>query len=281
MKPVVCIKSDIKNPYYEDNFFTKIKDRFNIYLEKNNFVEELNLKILSVNIPSNFNKCAYYRNISSVKKISQNDYSILAPKTYRILDYNLFTDFQKKIFAYSVMKSAQFILRLRNKSIKNSCIVFYEAADNIMDEIISEFSKVAKYIILLSKDLKKTSKISDYIISDYGVTPIIMNDDKYALNEADFIVSSRSLDLIQRQNVLKDVPVWYLDNMVNLSNSLGTSINDVIYFTPWNNGEFEITPELLGAILNQMEEKDVEKSLIYNGIYLDKIMYNNQIVKIQ
>ena len=39
---------------------------------------------------------------------------------------------------------------------------------------------------------------------------------------------------------------------------------------PWELDDNDMSPELLGAILCQMEEKDVEKSLKYNGIYLIK-----------
>ena len=36
--------------------------------------------------------------------------------------------------------------------------------------------------------------------------------------------------------------------------------------------------ELIGAILCQMQEADIEKALKYNGIYLKEIKFNNNVI---
>lgn len=269
MNPVLYVKSNLKEPYEEDSLLVRIKDRFSISLRGESFVKELGLNIASVKLPPNFNKKSYLQNMEIAKKYLKGKDMSLAPKTFRNFDYELLNSFQKNLFAYGVIQSVQLMLRMRKKSIKNSCIVIYDAAHNINSGIIFELAKRCKYCVLLSRDLKKISEISDYVIANYGISPIVTNDFQYALNKGDFIISSENIEN-------KDKFIWYINNMY-IPKNINTAINDVTYSVPWQMEDTEITSELLGAILSQMEEKDVESSLKYNGIYLDKIKFNEDI----
>ena len=75
------------------------------------------------------------------------------------MDYDYFNGFQKRLLAYSVIKSIQLMLRMRNKSLKSCCIVVYDAADMINYNIIMELAKQSKYIVLLSSDLVKVRRL--------------------------------------------------------------------------------------------------------------------------
>jgi hypothetical protein len=129
-------------------------------------------------------------------------------------------------------------------------------------------AKEAKYLILLSKNVPKINTISEYIIANYGITPIITNDMEYAFSGADFIINSRDKELVGAKGV------WYLNNGVRTISSSKIAVNDVSYKVPWKLEEDNMSAELLGSILCQMEEKDIEKALRYNGIFLDKIKFN-------
>jgi len=179
------------------------------------------------------------------------------------------SDYQKSLFAYSVVKSVQLVLRLRKKSIKNSCVAIYDAAEEINGRILYELSKECKYVVLLSRDILKTRCIADYVTANYGVAPVVTNDIGYVLKSADFIIASNSLG-----NEINK-PLWCIDNMYIPNSTNSVIINDVSYAVPWDIGNLNMSIELLGSILGIMEEKDIEKSLKYNGIILDKIMFNS------
>lgn len=269
MKPIVYVNADIKNSYEDNTLIGRIKDRFKISFLGKSFIEELGLSIWKMKVPPNFHEKAYYTNIEIARKRVKNKDIGFALKTYRQLDYNFFNNFQKELMAFSVTRSSKLILRTRHKSIRDSCIVIYDAADDINLHIICYMAKEAKYIVLLSKNITKTNSISDYIIANYGVTPISTSDIEYALKSADFIVTSRGIDLNSR------AAIWYLNNKYIPIRNDNTIINDVTYNVPWMLEKIDMSPELLGSILCQMEEMDVEKSLKYNGIFLDEIKFND------
>lgn len=269
MKPIVYVNADIKNSYEDNTLIGRIKDRFRISFLGESFIEELSLSIRKMKFPANFDKNAYYANIEIARKKVKNKDIGLALKTYRQLDYNFFNDFQRELMAFGVTRSSKLILRTRHKSIRDSCIVIYDAADDINLHIICYMAKEAKYIVLLSKNITKTNSISEYIIANYGVTPISTSDIEYALKSADFIVTSRGIDLNSR------AAMWYLNNRYIPIENDNTIINDVTYNVPWVLEGIDMSPELLGSILCQMEEMDVEKSLKYNGIFLDEIKFND------
>ncbi|MBC2582596.1 hypothetical protein [Clostridium sp. DJ247] len=272
MKPIVYIKSDISKFYEDGTWIGRIKDRFRMSFLGEKFIKELNLNISSIKFPSNFNKDAYHSNIKIAKKVYKHKYVNLAPKTYRKLDYNFFNSFQKELMAYSVVRSLKLILRIQHKSIKDSCIVIHDAADDINFNVICYMAREAKYIVLLSENIIKANSISQYIIANYGVSPIITADTKYSFKSADFIVTSREI------NFNSDACIWYLSNKHIPSQGNNIVVNDITYCVPWDVGNFDMSPELLGAILCQMEESDIEQSLKYNGIFLDKIKFNSDVL---
>lgn len=270
MRSVVYVNADIKKFYEDSTLLGRIKDRLRISFFRESFVKELSLNICQVRLPSNFNKQSYYANLSIARKKVKIKDTTLAIKTYREFDYDFFNDFQKELMAFSVTNSAKLVLRNRHKSIRDSCIVIYDGADDINFHVICYMAKEAKYVVLLSSNIVKISGIAEYIIANYGMTPIITSDVEYALRTADFIVTSRAVDLNSK------AAIWYLNNKYIPVRGDNTIINDVTYNVPWILDGIDMSPELLGTILCQMEEIDVEKSLKYNGIFLDEIKFNDK-----
>lgn len=270
MNPIIYFNSDLKNAYDKKGIFSSIKDRFKIKFESESRIKDLDLNISKIKLPPNFNRDSYFRNLKTARNHIKYSKVELAPKTYRYLDYCFFSEFQKKLFAYSVVNSIKLMLRVSNRSIKNSCIVVYDAIDSVNSNIIKELAKECKYFILLSENISKVRALSDSIIANYGISPVITNDNVYAINKSDFIITSRNIEVPSNKNV------WYLNNMYvpEVKNSI--MVNDVTYCVPWEIDE-EMTLELLGAILNQMGEKDIEASLKYNGIFLDKIKFKEDV----
>ena len=271
MKPILCVTSNIDNFYNEFGFLSKIKDKRKIKLISSEHIKELNVKVTSVNLPPNFNRKAYLHNLTYAKKICKCKEVELSPKTLRLVDYTYFNGFQKRFLAFSVIKSIQLMLRMRNKSLKNCCIVVYDAVEMINYNIIVELAKQSKYIVFLSADLGKARKFADYIIASFGVSPIVTDDELYATKIADFIISSKNYEFNYEKLV------WFLDNSVNKAPNI-TAVNDVSYSVPWNITKVNFSIELLGAILCQMQESDIEKALKYNGIYLKEIKFNNNVI---
>ncbi|HEY8888706.1 MAG TPA: hypothetical protein VIM70_00375 [Clostridium sp.] len=271
MKPILCVTSNIDNLYNEFGFLSKIKDRLKIKLIKNEYIKELDIKVTNVWLPPNFNKKAYLNNLAYAKKICKCNEVQLSLKTLRTMDYNFFNDFQKRFLAFSVIKSIQLLLRMRNKSLKNCCIVVYDACDMINYNIVVELAKQSKYIVFLSSDLVKARKLADYIIANFGVSPIVTDDELYATKVADFIISSKDYEFSYGKLV------WYVDNSISMANN-SVAVNDVSYNVSWNTLSVDFSTELIGSILCQMQENDIEKALKYNGIYLKEIKFNNNVI---
>ncbi|NFA62033.1 hypothetical protein K8O96_10695 [Clostridium sporogenes] len=273
MKPVIDIDSNIIKNYNKNNFIFRIKDELLTHFKGNYFIEELNLVISKVNISPNFNEKAYHKNIKRSIKYSRHKDFVLAPNTFRFLDYYVLNSFQKELFALSVCESIKTVLRLKGKSMRNSCIVIFDAKEEYVFNIINYVSKEAKYIILVSEDLNKLAKLSDYIIANYGITPIITRDIKASFSKSDFIITTKDVEII------KEIPVWYINNSKIYKSKGNCNINGITYKVPWKIN-LNFNPELLGAILCQMDKKNVEEAIRYNGIVLDKIMFNEEIIKI-
>ena len=199
------------NSYNEFGFLSKIKDKRKIKLIGNEYIKELDIKVTSVRLPPNFNKNAYLNNLTYAKKICKCKEVQLSLKTLRLVDYDYFNLFQKRFLAFSVIKSIQLMLRMRNKSLKNCCIVVYDAVEIINYNIIVELAKQSKYIVFLSWDLAKARKLADYIIANFGVSPIVTNDELYAIKIADFIISSKEYKFSSGKLV------WLLDNSITQS----------------------------------------------------------------
>ncbi|OBR96347.1 hypothetical protein CLRAG_04630 [Clostridium ragsdalei P11] len=271
MKSILYTTSQKTGFYNDSSFLGKIKDRFRLKLKEEIFIKELKLEIKNVKFPPNINIESYNSNILRAKKISGIRDMELAPKVYRYLDYNLYNKFQRELMAFSIIKSLKVILRIKKKSIRHSCIVVYDASEKILFDTICYLAREAKDIILLSKDIMKTKGIGQYIIVNYGITPIITSDMKFSFESADFVISSKNV------TVKSDAYVWYIDNSY-IPSDRGVIVNDVSYKVPWNCKYNGVSFELLGSILCQMNEKNVEKSLSYNGIFLDKIKFNEDML---
>lgn len=271
MKPILCLTSNIDNIYNEFGFLSRIKDKRKIKLVSSDYIKELDIKVTNVRVPPNFNRKAYLHNLTYAKKISKCRDVELSPKTLRSIDYNYFNGFQKRFFAFSVVKSIQLMLRMRNKSLKNCCIVVYDAVEVISYNIIIELAKQSKYIIFLSSDLSKARKLADYIMANFGISPIVTDDELYAIKTADFIISSKNYDFGHKRLV------WFLDNNMRVANNI-IAVNDVSYDVPWSTFRVDFSIELVGAILCQMQEVDIEKALKYNGIFLKEIKFNNNVI---
>lgn len=269
MIPIVYITSNSENAYEDGTFWGSVKDRFKILNDGLVYIDDLKLQIAKTIMPPNFHEKAYLKNISMASKRSKFEDVVLAPKTNRLMDFKLFTGFQKNFCAYSVVKSMELMLRLRKKSIKNSCIVVYDASDAIMREVIFETAKKAEYIICVSNNITNLRKLQDCVVTEFGVSPIITPDLNFAIKCSDFIVCSRKYTFNCKS------PVWYMDNNYIPEQTGLDYANDVVYKTPWDSGEISMAPELLGAILYQMQGKDIEESLKYNGIYLNEIRFND------
>lgn len=271
MKPILCVTSNIDNAYNQFGFLSKIKDKRKIKLISSEYIKELDIKVTTVKLPPNFNKEAYISNLTYAKKICKCKQAQLSLKTLRTVDYNYFNLFQKRFFAFSVVKSIQLMLRSRNKSLKNCCIVVYDACEMINYNIIMELAKQSKYIVFLSKDLPKARKLSDYIIANFGVSPIVTDDELYAIKIADFIISTKDYEYSSGKLV------WLLDNSMSIVEN-NIAVNDISYKVPWKTNKDSSTMELIGAILCQMQETDIEKTLKYNGIFLKEIKFNNNVI---
>jgi hypothetical protein len=271
MKPILCVTSNVFNFYNEFGFLSKIKDKRKIKLINSEHIKELDVKVTDVRLPPNFNKEAYLYNLTYAKKICKCKEAQLSLKTLRTVDYNYFNGFQRRLLAYSVIKSIQLLLRMRNKSLKNCCIVVHDAIKNINYDIVMELAKQSKYIVFLSSDLLKARRLADYVIANFGVSPIVTNDETYAFKIADFIISSNDYEFVSGKLV------WFLDNSKNVASNI-IAVNDVSYDVPWSTFKTHFPMELLGAILCQMQERDIEKALKYNGIYLKEIKFNNNVI---
>ena len=271
MKSIICVTSNVENFYDRSGFLSRIKDKLKIKLVNNEYIKELDVKVANVTLPPNFNRKAYVDNLTYAKKISKCKDVILSAKTLRPLDYNYFNEFQKRFLAYSVIKSIQLMLRMRKKSLKNSCVVIYDAVEEINYNIILELAKQSKYIIFLSPHLAEATKFADYIIANFGVSPIVTDDELYAIKVADFIVSSKNYKFGH------DKLVWCLDNSISADKNI-IAVNDVSYNVPWDTVRVDYSIELIGAILCQMQESDVEKALKYNGIYLKEVKFNKNVI---
>ncbi|MGK0467306.1 hypothetical protein [Clostridium sp.] len=271
MKPILCVTSNIDKCYNEFGFLSKLKDKRKIKLLSTEHIKELGINVTNVRLPPNFNKKGYLGNLTYAKRLCKCKAIQLSPKTLRPMDYNYFNLFQKQLLAYSVVKSIKLLLRLRNKSIKNCCIVVYDAVEIMNYNIIVELAKQSKYIVFLSWDLVRARKFADYIIANFGVSPIVTDDEVYAIKIADFIISSKDREFSDGKLI------WFLDNSTIAGNDI-LAVNDVCYNVPWSASKLDFSIELLGAILCQMQETDIERALKYNGIYIKQIRFNNNVI---
>ena len=267
MNPIIYLNSDLNNAYDDFSILSRIKDRFKINIERQDFIKDINVKIIKCKLPPNINEYAYMENIRRVKKQVREGNSYLAPKTYRFLDYKLYNEFEKNLFGFSVVNSSKLILRATHKSIRDSCIVLYDASEIIIQRIIYYLAREARYVVLVSKDRKQMRNLQEYVSANYGTSMISTSDLNYSLKNADLLITSKQIE------VETNIPVWYLNNLYKPLKNQAFAINDVSFKVPWEFYEDEMPLEVLGALLSQMDEKDIEKSLDYNNISIKNIGY--------
>jgi len=271
LNSVLYVNSNKDNWYSKNSFFSAFKERFAINISEVQYIDDLKLKIKKVNFPSNNNEIAFAKNMKTATNILRHEKSFLAPKTYRMLDYNYLTNFQKDLMGQGVLFSLKLFLRTNRKSLKNSAIVLYDAADPINQNVIKLLARSAKFLILLSNNISKTKKLSDYITSNYGISPVVTSDISYSLEIADAVILSKEI------NVNKEIPVWCFNNLYVPKEKNGIYINDFSFNVPWSTEQYPA--ELLGAILGQMQEKDAEKALKANEIFLGEIKFNDKVIE--
>lgn len=268
MNQVVYVESDIDEAYEKEGFYSRLSDRFKIRYNGENIIKDLGMSIKRYNIPPNFNLNSYRSNMDLIIKKSKylHGSSTLAPKTLRKYDYAYYNNFQKNFLGYSVSKSIQLMLRIKNKSIRNSCILIYDAADQMNEYVIYELAKRSRYLIFLSENMYKINRLREYIIANYGMSPMVTNDFEYSIKCADFIVTSGDI------SIDADCPIWYLDNSLKAVENKDNFINHIEYVTPWSENQ-NMDMELLGAVLSRIGDKDIDKSLNSNGIFIDEIKF--------
>lgn len=272
MDKIIKYSSDLKKIYYDKSFWSKIKDRFYLRHDGNTYIKSLDIIIKNYRFPSNFDVEAYDGNVNRILK--KNKGGLLCPQSYRIYDYNYYTNFQKKVLSYSIVESIRNLLRLQKKSLFSASIVINNADYDINKYTIYEISKWCKYITLVSKGNKqKNKKMFDYLVSNFGVSPIITDDIIPVIKKADFIITATP--------ILKKAlcPIWHLDNRLRPSSFDNIHINNVSYKTEWTDEDI-VTPELLGAFFEVTKEKSLERAFENNRVYLDKIKFNNKIIEL-
>ncbi|WP_163195376.1 hypothetical protein [Clostridium thermarum] len=276
MYPIAHVTCDIARGYESDYWLTRIKERFSISKRGESYIKDLNLKISRISLPPNYNQKNYINNMSlAAKKVSRSNV-YMAPETWRLYDYNnIYNTFQKKMFAHSVIDSIKLLLRVSNKSLKSSCIAIYDACDNVNKAIIEEAAKNCRFIILISNFMDKLNKLCNYIISEYGISPVITNDIKYAFQKANFIITSRKVQ------IKSEAFTWYVDNSFQPDVSQGKAVSEVTYSVPWQGDYSVMSPQLLGAILCQMGSRsNIEDILKQNDIYIDSILFNGKVINL-
>lgn len=272
MYPIADIVCDTNKKYDSNHWVTRIRDSFKTNIIRKYYVKDLNLKISTISLPPNYNSEVYRNNLlSAVKKVGkQNIY--ISPRTFRLYDFKIYNKFQKRLFGYGVIRSIQLLLRVNNKDIRNSCIVVYDAAEDINYPIICEVARKAKYLVLLSTNILKITKLSEYIVANYGITPVVTTDIDFAVKDADFIISSKNF--IPARNVF----MWYLDNSFFPNGKVINAVNNVDYRTSWGEELEIVSSELLGAIMSQLSNDEIEKALNANGVYLENIKFNEVVI---
>ncbi len=273
MNPIAYITSDLTKVYNDFGLFSRIKDRLKIRLDSQAYIKEFDLKILNMYVPPNLNESAYMNNIRRAAKYLRNSNVLIAPKISRILDYRFFNDFEMNLFGYSVIQSTRLILRSCQKSIRESCIILYDAAEPITEPVIQYLAKEARYVILVSEDTNKLKLIQEYTAANYGISVVTTTDIENSIKFADFIITTRDIDRYV------NIPVWYLNNLSKPFKKTGLEVNDISFKVPWDFYNNEMSLELLGALLSQTGEKDVEKALRRYEIYIHNFTFGGGLYK--
>ncbi|MGG7179021.1 hypothetical protein ACQPU1_15640 [Clostridium paraputrificum] len=267
MKSAIHVRFKEEEPYEKISPFIKFKDRFKIRCTGEEIIKDFNTKIKYTEIPQNINVEAYKYNIVRTFDRFKEDNSLLCPSGKRNYDYNFLNEFQKKLFAFSVVESIKLLLFKSHKSIRSANILIDDGSKKENRYIVEELAKEARNIIILTKRSSRIEKLREYIISNYGAVIQVIHEEE-SMKSIDFVISSE--DKVYNLN-----NVWYLDNFYK-PNKDGIYVNNVGFKVPWESSLEFYPPELLGGILNVGKKESIRDILRKNDIMLEQISFNSK-----
>lgn len=267
MKTILHISTIREDSYEKYTYKSKLIDRFKIKKYSDISVSEMNTDIKMVSIPANFNKEAYKLNLNRVINKKSNKYDYLSVNGNRMYDLYLMNKFQLSIFSYSIVESLRIILMKSNKSIKVSNILVDIDERPLLLSVLNELAKESKNIIILANNLKKSEKIREIIMSNYGVAiEIVYNYTDVEI--IDFVISSKNKEY-------KCTNVWYINNLFKPKGN-GIYISDVLYRIPWDIELKDMPPQLIGLIINSKRCENIFELLQSNDIRIQSILYDGK-----
>lgn len=273
MKSLLSIRLKGNDTYCKFSRLGRIIDGFKTKCTSQELIKEVGAKIKYIDIPTNVNYKAYKYNIIrsskrySLKNRYEEENSILCPCGVRLYDYQFLSDFQKRMMAFSIIDSIRIVLLKSEKSLKKANILVDDGGKDENKFIIEELAKEARNIVVLTNDIKKTQKLRESIIYNYGATLEILNREE-DVGELDFIISSE-------EKLYNCRRVWYLNNLYS-PNKEGVFINKVAFKTPWESKIKLFPPELLGGILREEKKIDIKDLIRKNDIILEEISFNSK-----
>ena len=194
MKSLLSIRLKGKDTYCKFSRLGRIIDGFKTKCTSQELIKEVGAEIKYIDIPANINNKAYKYNIIRAskrysRKADMNRNSILCPCGVRLYDYQFLSDFQKRMMAFSVVESIRIVLLKSEKSLKKANILVDDGCKDENKFIIEELAKEARNIVVLTKDIRKSQKLREFIIYNYGTTLEILYREE-DIGEVDFIISS-------------------------------------------------------------------------------------------
>lgn len=265
MKTILDIRVKEGKAYFENGRITRFLDALKVIKREPIVISEIDRRILPIIIPPNFNREAYFYNISRVRGKFKNYQASV--RGNRIYDLDYLSNFQKRILAFGIVKSIGLLLMNKQKSIRNSIIGIDDGGNNRMMPIIEECAKYYKRIVLISNNYKSANRIRSYIIANYGVSPELLigqEDYKYI----DFIISEKNKEYNSNG-------IWYLDNLYKPGNVKNIIVNDLSF--SMDSFKEKFSPELLGILINQNPGKceEIENFIKLNNIKIEEIRFLN------
>ncbi|MDD7795040.1 hypothetical protein [Clostridium sp. 'White wine YQ'] len=270
MRDILDIRVAEGKPYFKNNSVTKILDGFKIKRIEQINLNEFHSNIVRVSIPPNLDWDSYSNNV--VRAIGKRRWDSVSVKGNRKYDFNYLGNFQRDVLSYGIIASIKIILMNNHKKISSATIGIEDGGNISNLPIIKQCALYTNKILLITKKYKEASKIREYIIANYGVSPeIVFTEDK--AENIDFIVSEYDKEY-------NSLGVWYLNNYYFPKNDIMHAINDVEFYFP--ELKEDIPPELLGALLksSKRNNKTVEEILSFNKIEISKIKLGKKEIKV-
>ncbi|HEY5525669.1 MAG TPA: hypothetical protein VIK26_10095 [Clostridium sp.] len=267
MKSLLSIRLKGKDTYCKFSRLGRIIDGFKTKCTSQELIKEIETEIKYIDIPANINNQAYKYNVIRASKRYLPKDSILCPCGVRLYDYQFLSDFQKRMLAFSVVESIRIVLLKSRKSLKKANILVDDGCKAENKFIIEELAKEARNIVVLTKDIRKSEKLREFIIYNYGTTLEILHREE-DIGEVDFIISSE-------EKAYNCQRIWYLNNFYS-PNKEGVFINKVAFKAPWDSKNKLFSPELLGGILKGEKKIDIKDLIRKNDIILEEISFNSK-----